>query len=56
MWMNGVVVEGWDGNVEDVGSNPSEAFWKKSFTFSIIFDIILLYFIEIKTQYCSSEQ
>jgi hypothetical protein len=26
------------------------------FYLSIIFDIILLYFIEIKTQYCNSEQ
>ncbi len=35
---------------------PHEAYWKKWFTFSIIFTIILLYFIEIKTQYCSSEK
>ncbi len=35
---------------------PHGAFWKNCFTFSIIFIIILLYFIEIKTQYCSSEK
>jgi hypothetical protein len=50
------VVEVWDINLKGDNSNPLEAFLKKCFSFSIIFGIILLYFIEIKTQYCSFEK
>ena len=51
-----VVVEVWDGKLEDDSSNPCAAFCKKCFSFFTIFDIILLYLIEIKTKYCSSEK
>ncbi len=44
------MVEVWDGNLE------GGSLLKKCFSFFTIFDIILLYFIEIKTQYCSSER
>jgi hypothetical protein len=50
------VVEVWDGKLEDDSSNPCAAFCKKCFSFFTIFDIILLYLIEIKTKYCSSEK
>ncbi len=50
------MVEEWAGDLEDDGSNTHADFSIKFLPFFTIFDIILLYFIEVKSQYCSSEK